>query len=91
MAFTGAADVVGLLADKTVYAVYGDHGGAREEVQRIPMAFYAKGIKHKELTRNNAKLVDIMPTILKAMGIRPIWTPDGRQRPCDLGAPSLGH
>ena len=45
MAFEGAADVVGLLADKTLYAVYGDHGGAQKDVQRIPMAFYAKGIE----------------------------------------------
>ena len=43
MAFAGSADVVGLLADKTVYAVYGDHGGAQKDVQRIPMAFYCQG------------------------------------------------
>ena len=64
---TGSADVVGLLADKTVYAVYGDHGGAQKDVQRIPMAFYVKGIKHKDATAK-AKLVDIMPTILQGHG-----------------------
>ena len=44
MAFAGSGDVVGLLADKTLYAVYGDHGGAQMDVQRIPMAFYMPGI-----------------------------------------------
>ena len=48
MASKGAGDVVGLLADKTVYAVYGDHGGAQQDVQRIPMAFYASGIRHSK-------------------------------------------
>ena len=79
MAFEGSADVVGLLADKTVYAVYGDHGGAQKDVQRIPMAFYTKGIKHKDATAK-AKLADIMPTILKAMGIRQLDPMDGAAR-----------
>ena len=79
MAFAGAADVVGLLADKTVYAVYGDHGGAQKDVQRIPMAFYKKGIKHQNSSAK-AKLVDIMPTILKAMGIRQLDPMDGAAR-----------
>ena len=50
--------------------VYGDHGGAQKDVQRIPMAFYAKGMKHKDASRARLQLVDIMPTILRAMGIR---------------------
>ena len=79
MAFAGAADVVGLLADKTVYAVYGDHGGAQKDVQRIPMAFYKKGIKHQNSSAK-AKLADIMPTILKAMGIRQLDPMDGAAR-----------
>jgi hypothetical protein len=79
MAFSGSADVVGLLANKTVYAVYGDHGGAQKGVQRIPMAYYAKGIKHKDATAN-AQLVDIMPTILRAMGIRELDPMDGTAR-----------
>jgi hypothetical protein len=82
MAWAGAADVVGLLADNTSYAAFGDHGGAQKDVQRIPMAFWAKGIKHKTLT-NNIKLVDLMPTILKAMGINEMATMDGSAR--DLG------
>ena len=79
MAFSGSADVVGLLADRTVYAAYGDHGGAQKDVQRIPMAFWAKGIKH-ETRSAKAKLVDIMPTILKAMGMRQMSAMDGATR-----------
>jgi hypothetical protein len=82
MAWPGSADIVGLLKDKTTYAAYGDHGGAQKDVQRIPMAFWAKGIKHKNVT-NNIKLVDLMPTVLKAMGIKEMATMDGSAR--DLG------
>ena len=77
MAFSGAADVVGLLANKTVYAVYGDHGGAQKDVQRIPMVFYMKGMQHRDAVAK-AKLVDLMPTTLKAMGIKPTGA-DGRR------------
>jgi len=69
MAFEGSADVVGLLADKTLYAAYGDHGGAQEDVQRIPMAFYMPGIS-KDTSQAGFRLVDIMPTVLEAMGIK---------------------
>jgi hypothetical protein len=37
MASPAAPDVVGLLKNQTSYGVYGDHGGAQKEVQRIPM------------------------------------------------------
>ena len=77
MAFSGAADVVGLLADRTLYAAYGDHGGAQKDVQRIPMAIYAKGIHH-QVRSTPMRLVDIMPTILKAMGMRQMQKMDGR-------------
>ncbi len=63
MAFEGSGDVVGLLADKTLYAVYGDHGGAQKDVQRIPMAFYMPGIS-KDTSKAGFRLVDIMPTVL---------------------------
>lgn len=82
MAFSGSADVVGLLANKTVYAVYGDHGGAQKDVQRIPMVFYMKGMQHRDAAAK-AKLVDLMPTTLKAMGIKPMARMDGAAR--DLG------
>ena len=82
MAFAGSGDVVGLLANKTVYAVYGDHGGAQKDVQRIPMAMYAPGIKH-QVRGTVVRLVDIMPTILKSMGIRKLAPTDGVAQ--DLG------
>jgi hypothetical protein len=76
MAFPGAADVVGLLADHTSYGVYGDHGGAQMDVQRIPMAFYTPGIKH--LVRGTKfRTVDIMPTVLRTMDIAPTAPMDG--------------
>ena len=76
MCFAGSAEVVGLLADKTSYGAFGDHGGAQMDVQRIPMAWYMPGMKHSV---NNAKmrLVDIMPTILKTMGIKATEPMDG--------------
>jgi arylsulfatase A-like enzyme len=77
MAWEGSADVVGLLADRTSYGAYGDHGGAQKDVQRIPMAFYSPGIRH-EVNCSPMRLVDIMPTALKAMHI-PLTAPvDGR-------------
>jgi hypothetical protein len=76
MAWDGAADVVGLLANQTVYAAFGDHGGAQKDVQRIPLVFYNSGIKHR-VDQTNARLIDIMPTILKAMSIRQMEATDG--------------
>jgi predicted AlkP superfamily pyrophosphatase or phosphodiesterase len=76
MAFAGAADVVGLLADRTSYGVYGDHGGAQKDVQSVPMVFYTPGMKH--LVRGTKfRTVDIMPTVLRTMGIAPTAPMDG--------------
>lgn len=77
MCFDGSGDVVGLLANRTLYAAYGDHGGAQKDVQRIPMAIYAKGIHH-QVRSTQMRLVDIMPTILNAMGMRQMEKMDGR-------------
>ncbi len=46
------------------------------DVQRIPMAWYMPGMKHAV---NNAKmrLVDMMPTIMKTMGIKADRAMDG--------------
>jgi hypothetical protein len=77
MAAPSGPDVVGLLKDKTGYGAYGDHGGAQKEVQRIPMVFYAKGIKH---VKHGAKfrLVDVLPTVLRAMGVKQTAPMDGK-------------
>jgi len=76
MCFSGSADVVGLLADNTSYGAFGDHSGAQKEVQRVPMVFYAQGMKHA-VSKVRMRCVDIMPTILKNMGITPTEPMDG--------------
>ncbi|HKP20691.1 MAG TPA: alkaline phosphatase family protein [Thermoleophilaceae bacterium] len=68
MAAPNGPDVVGLTATDTTYGVIGDHGGANELVQRIPMVFYGPGVSPKDSNRD-MRLVDVMPTILKTMGI----------------------
>ena len=77
MAADHSADVVGLLADRTSYGVYGDHGGAQQEVQRIPMVFWAHGID-RESPGSRFRAVDIMPTVLRTMGIPLTHEVDGR-------------
>jgi hypothetical protein len=68
MACAGSAEVVGLLKDRVSYGVYGDHGGAQESVQRIPMSFYMPGIRHS-VKSAGFRLADLMPTVLKALRI----------------------
>ena len=68
MAAPNGPDVVGLTATDVTYGVMGDHGGANELVQRIPMVFYGPGVGAKDSNRD-MRLVDVMPTILDTMGI----------------------
>jgi hypothetical protein len=77
MACSGAADVIGLVANKTSYGAYGDHGSYNKDVQHIPMVIYTPGIKH-DVSRTPMRLVDIMPTVLKTMGIPLTHSVDGR-------------
>jgi len=68
MAAPFGPDVVGLLRDDTTYGVYGDHGGHQEQVQSIPIIFSWPGLAPS--TPSTAlRSVDILPTILDAMGI----------------------
>ena len=83
MAGDDGPDVVGLEHDRTSYGVYGDHGGAQEAVQRVPMVFWAPGSRGRA-TKEAFRTTDVMPTILRAMGIRPTSRMDGR-------AHTLGH
>ncbi len=76
MCYWGSGDLVGLLADYTSYAAFGDHGGAQMDVQRIPMAWYMPGMKHA-VNNANMRLVDMMPTIMKTMGIKATDAMDG--------------
>jgi arylsulfatase A-like enzyme len=77
MAWKGSADVVGLLKDKTSYGVYGDHGGASKGAQRIPMIMWAKGIDRAAPTAQ-FRLVDVLPTVLRTMGIPQLAPMDGK-------------
>ena len=46
MAAPNGPDIVALLHDKTSYGVYGDHGGAQESVQRVPMVFWSPSLAY---------------------------------------------
>jgi arylsulfatase A-like enzyme len=83
MAAPNGPDVIGLEHDRSSYGVYGDHGGAQESVQRVPMVFWAPGMKGQQ-TGRTFHTPDLLPTVLQAMGIEQTSPTDGRAR-------SLGH
>jgi hypothetical protein len=68
MAAPYAADVVGLLHDDTSYGVAGDHGGAQRPVQEIPIVFFGADVGTRD-SRIPLRSVDILPTVLREMGI----------------------
>ena len=70
-------DLIGLLHDKSSYGVIGDHGGAQRSVQRIPIVFYGAGAGAGERPSDRIRSVDIMPTVLRAMGIARTYPTDG--------------
>ena len=79
MAAPYAADVVGLLHDNTSYGVAGDHGGAQQPVQEIPIVFAGPGVgKHD--SKAPMRSVDILPTILQQLGIEGHGDLDGVAR-----------
>jgi hypothetical protein len=69
-------DLVATLPDDTTYSVLGDHGGIQRSSQQIPIVFAGADLSRDDL-RAEVTSVDIMPTILKAMGIRPTYDMDG--------------
>jgi hypothetical protein len=77
MCWPGSADVVGLLKNQTSYGAIGDHGGAQKDVQRIPMVFYNPSLAPAVRTAP-ARLVDLMPTIMKTMDLTPTKAMDGK-------------
>jgi hypothetical protein len=68
MAASNGPDVVGLVATDMTYGVVGDHGGHTRLIQNIPMVFSGPGVNPKDSGRE-LRHVDVMPTILEAMGI----------------------
>jgi hypothetical protein len=71
-------DVIGLLRDDASYGVAGDHGGAQEKVQRIPIIFSGPGVRAGARPGDDIRSVDIMPTVLRALGIPETHYTDGR-------------
>ena len=69
-------DLIATLPDDTTYSVLGDHGGIQRSSQRIPIVFAGANLSAKDLYAQ-VKSVDIMPTILRAMGITPTYDMDG--------------
>jgi hypothetical protein len=69
-------DLVATLPDNTTYSVLGDHGGIQRSSQQIPIVFAGADLSAKDL-RAEVRSVDIMPTILQAMGITPEYDMDG--------------
>jgi arylsulfatase A-like enzyme len=56
------------VADNTTYSVAGDHGGIQRATQQIPIIFAGGGVSRTDL-REPIRSVDIMPTVLRHLGI----------------------
>jgi hypothetical protein len=80
MADVNGPDIVGLLANEVSYGAYGDHGGASEPVQRVPMVFWSASMSLPHSTGATFKTPDVMPTILRALHILQTYPTDGRAR-----------
>ncbi len=80
-------DLIATLPDDTTYSVAGDHGGIQRAAQQIPIVFAGAGLSSKDL-RSEVRSVDIMPMILRAMGIAPTFPMDGIAYPLPM---SHGH
>lgn len=71
------ADVIATLIDDTTYSVAGDHGGIQRRSQQIPIVFAGANLSSKDL-RGGVRSVDITPTVLAQLGIKPTARMDGR-------------
>ena len=80
MASPNGPDIVTLLHDNTSYGAYGDHGGAQESVQRVPMVFWSPSLAYGARTGRPFQTTDVMPTILTTMGISVTEPTDGTAR-----------
>ncbi len=69
-------DVIATLADDMTYSIAGDHGGIQRRAQQIPIVFAGAGPTSTDL-QAEIHSVDIMPTVLRAMGITPDAGLDG--------------
>ena len=80
MADVNGPDIVGLLRDKVSYGAYGDHGGASQSVQEVPMVFWSADQAYANNTSATFHTPDVMPTILQALGIEQTYATDGKAR-----------
>jgi hypothetical protein len=80
MADVNGPDLVALLANEVSYGAYGDHGGASEPVQRVPMVFWSTSMASGNDTSATFHTADVMPTILQALGIEQTYPTDGQAR-----------
>jgi hypothetical protein len=81
MAASNGPDLIGLLHDRVSYGVLGDHGGAQQAVQRVPMVFWSPSLAFENDTGAPFKTIDVLPTILGLMGIPETAPMDGIARP----------
>ncbi|MFN8194587.1 MAG: alkaline phosphatase family protein [Nocardioidaceae bacterium] len=70
-------DIIGTLIDDTTYSVAGDHGGIQRRSQQIPIVFAYGGLSSRD-TAAPVRSIDIMPTVMRLMGITPTAPMDGR-------------
>ncbi len=77
MASPEGADVMATLVDDTAYSVAGDHGGIQRRSQLIPIVFAGGGLSSRNIT-GPVRSVDIMPTLLRQLGITPTQPMDGK-------------
>ncbi|NPC43631.1 alkaline phosphatase family protein [Nocardioides sp. zg-1230] len=69
-------DLIATLPDDTTYSVLGDHGGIQRASQQVPIVFAGANTSHRDL-HAEVRSVDIMPTVLEAMGIEATHPMDG--------------
>ncbi|WP_432476673.1 alkaline phosphatase family protein [Nocardioides sp. GXQ0305] len=69
-------DVIATLPDHTTYSVAGDHGGIQKATQQVPIVFAGAGLSRRDL-RAPVRSVDIMPTVLRHLGIPATSPMDG--------------
>ena len=61
-------EVIATLIDDTTYSVAGDHGGIQRRSQQIPIVFAGADLSRTDL-QAPVRSVDVMPMLLKHMGI----------------------
>lgn len=69
-------DLIATLVDDTTYSVAGDHGGIQRATQLVPIVFAGGGVSSRD-TQAPVRSVDIMPMILRQMGIPATYPMDG--------------